>query len=358
MKKHLLTFVLIILLITFADAQNPSRPKLNQTEWNIIGDAQFEDFKGQETLVLNGKATLKNVEFTNGIIEVDIYANSKRSFAGILFRKQGNSMEEVYMRMHKSRQVDAVQYSPTFNNELTWQLYREYQAQVTFKHQGWNKLRLEVNHSRLDIFVNNEKVLTVLNMRTESKSGELGLFALYPNRFANFRYIQKKVPSQNNEFMPKTKDAHLISDWSITPSRPYQEQKFKLTDSLARKSFLVRTDETGLLPISKYLSKTSRGNFEENEESYTIASTIINSKNEHTEVFSFDFSDKAIVFLNDRLIFKGNNSFRAKGVQYMGHLNVDTNQLYLLLKKGENKLQIVVIDKANGWGLIGKLKEI
>lgn len=105
--------------------------------WTTSERATFERFDNRETIVLEGgRISVNNETFTNGIIEVDVYANSKRSFAGITFRKQKENMEEVYMRMHKSRQVDAVQYTPIFNNESNWQLYREYQAQVVFKTKG------------------------------------------------------------------------------------------------------------------------------------------------------------------------------------------------------------------------------
>lgn len=75
-----------------------------------------------------------------------------------------------------------------------------------------------------------------------------------------------------------------------------------------------------------------------------------------TQLFSFDYSDKIIVYLNGKAVFKGNNAFRTKGVQYMGHLAIDTNTLFLPLEKGENTIHCVVIDKANGWGIMGKLE--
>jgi len=75
-----------------------------------------------------------------------------------------------------------------------------------------------------------------------------------------------------------------------------------------------------------------------------------------TRIFSFDYSDKIIVYLNGEVIFKGNNAFRAKGIQYMGHIDINTNRLYLPLESGVNKIHCVVIDKANGWGIIAKLE--
>lgn len=63
-----------------------------------------------------------------------------------------------------------------------------------------------------------------------------------------------------------------------------------------------------------------------------------------------------IVYVNGELVFKGNNSFRSKGIQYMGHIEVNANKLSLELKKGPNIIHCIVIEKANGWGLIAKLE--
>jgi len=104
------------------------------------------------------------------------------------------------------------------------------------------------------------------------------------------------------------------------------------------------------------VSKDVSGNFEGNGEDYIIATTTIKVDQDETRLFSFDYSDKIMVYLNGRLIFKGNNAFRAKGLQHTGHIGIDTNTLYLPLEKGSNSLHCVVIDKANGWGLMGKLE--
>jgi len=95
---------------------------------------------------------------------------------------------------------------------------------------------------------------------------------------------------------------------------------------------------------------------EGNTENFVIARTTINTEKEENMLFSFDYSDRVIVYLNGQPYFQGNNSFRAKGAQYMGHVDIDTNKLYLRLQKGVNTIHCVVIDKANGWGLMGKLE--
>ena len=124
--------ILIILSFQMGFGQN-SLIKIDMLDsnWIVPEDAVFDNFDNRKTLLLQrNRATVKNLPFKNGTIEVDVYANTARSFAGITFRKQNNNMEEVYMRMHKSNQVDAIQYTPIFNNESNWQLYKEFQAKV------------------------------------------------------------------------------------------------------------------------------------------------------------------------------------------------------------------------------------
>ncbi len=356
--KKFLSILMFSISITISFAQNATTEvEMNISNWDLPEKAVFEKFDNRKTLVLNGKAIVKNLQFTNGTIEVDVYAKSARSFAGIIFRKQKNTMEELYMRLHKSNQADAIQYSPTFNNELTWQLYKEYQAKVNFKNTGWNTLRIDINTSTAEIFVNNEKVLSVADLKTENNIGKIGLFALFNNRFSNFRFTPKKeIASKLEKNKKNLINPNIISEWEITKAAPYIEEAFNFDNSLKQKQTTVATEKSGLLPISKYIKKPSSGNFDQNKEAYTIASTTIYSDKAQTKLFSFDYSDKILVYLNGSPIFKGNNAFRAKGIQYTGHIAINTNKLYLQLKKGTNKIDCVVIDKANGWGLIAKIE--
>ena len=266
-------------------------------------------------------------------------------------------MEEVYLRMHKSNQVDAIQYTPIFNDESNWQLFKEYQAQISFKNSGWNTLRMEIQGQSAEVFVNNEKVMTIDQLRTGQTKGAVGLFALFNNRFSNFRITHKNAPL---DFQQTRNDAiapNLITQWNITTARPYKEATLNPNDFSEEVYTKVETESSGLLPISKYVKKSISGNFEQNAEDYIIASTAIQADRAEIQLFSFDYSDKIIVYLNDKLVFKGNNAFRSKGIQYMGHLDINANTLYLPLEKGHNKIDCVVIDKANGWGLMAKLQE-
>lgn len=329
--------------------------EMEAAHWVVPEDARFEPFDNRKTLWLDGKATVKGHRMADGRIEVEVYANTARSFAGLVFRKEGPTLEEVYMRMHKSGQVDAVQYSPTFRKEATWQLYREYQAQVAFLQSGWNTLRVDVAGATAEVFVNGKPVLSVDHLRTGHTDGEMGLFALLGNRFANFRYTPAQGVEAGRAGKAKEAAPGVITAWAITAAQEYDPATFELKPASGAGERTVPTETSGLLPFSKYLEKPSSGAFEQNKEAYTVASTTIRATAPSTKAFSFDYSDKIRVYLNGQLLFAGNNAFRSKGPQHTGHLGMNANTLYLPLEQGDNLLQCVVIDKANGWGLMGRL---
>lgn len=353
------TLIFIFLVSQFLTSQEINKTiEIHPSNWEAFDGtkALFETFDNRKTLLLNGKVFVKDTEFSNGTIEVDIYAKNTRSFAGIVFRRKTGSMEEVYLRMHKSNQIDAIQYTPTFNKDLSWQLYNEYQAKVKFKEQGWNKLRIEVVEDKSTIYVNDTEVLKVDQLKTNHMKGEIGLFALFENRFSNFKYTQQNIIDDDisNDSRLIT-DSTIISKWNLSQPFPYTNKEIAVTDFFDQDYETVETEKSGLLPISKFIKKSSSGNFDNNEEAFAIAMKTIESDIEQRKVFSFDFSDKIIVYLNNQPVFYGNNAFRSKGNQFMGHMNIDANKVYLNLKKGQNFLHCVVIERANGWGLIGKL---
>lgn len=359
-----LFFFKLLFMLSFAEVSYGQKKTIevpmSPSNWELSDGAKyrFETFDGKETLLLNGKAAVKEHQFSNGTLEVDVYANNARSFAGITFRKQQGTMEEVYMRLHKSNQADAVQYTPIYNDESGWQLYREYQANVTFKNSGWNSLRVVVNGAMADVFVNNEKVLSVDNLKTDLSIGQFGLFALFNNRFSNFRITNSAAVAQPKSTDKNSSNSNIIKQWNLAEAFPYIEGEFNSNGLSKMKYKTVKTEDSGLLPISKYIERPSSGNFEDNEEVYTVASTIIDSDTKQVKQFFFDYSDKIIVYINGKAIYSGNNAFRSKGVQYQGHIDINANNLYINLKEGKNTIHCVIIDRANGWGLIGGVESI
>lgn len=358
----------------------------NDTFWKMGKSSKysFENFENRETLFLDGEAYL-DINLQKGVIQVDIFGRTERSFAGIAFRNSNGQEEKVYLRMHKSGQVDALQYTPIFNGESNWQLYPEFQSKVDFIPDDWNTLRVEFQDANAIISVNGKIVLTVKNLKTDNSTGSVGLWSLFGGRFSNFIVDQKVKDLELDLGGTIEQDPFVIRHWQLSKSSPVEiirgvdielDVEFNKTENdrpdfhlydrsskpmtfyhLNRSYTPVVTERSGLLPISKYVKKQSVGNFDRNQEDYVVAKLEITTEKQETRKFSFDYSDKAIVYLNRKEIFQGNNAFRSKGIQHKGHLSIDANTLYLNLKEGHNVLHIVVIEKANGWGLIGKLYE-
>jgi len=124
--KSIVQLVLMALLFSLA----LSTPASAQEEFIDFESSQWV-FEGAQVVqhldrkALMGSAYLKDVDFQNGVIEVDIATNGRTSYPGLIFRRQSNeNYESFYLRPHRSNLYpDALQYTPVFNGLAGWQLY-------------------------------------------------------------------------------------------------------------------------------------------------------------------------------------------------------------------------------------------
>jgi hypothetical protein len=118
-------------------------------------DAEVKEYMGRQCL--QGYALLKDVEFDNGVIEVDMAVTGASSYPGFVFRvRSDGDYERIYLRPHRAGLYpDAVQYTPVFNGIAGWQLYngRGYTAGVELPVGEWIHLKLEVSGTRARLFV-------------------------------------------------------------------------------------------------------------------------------------------------------------------------------------------------------------
>lgn len=354
--------MVLFIIFTSVQAQNTKTIPFTSEQWIVPEGATFrvEKHLGRESVYLDGHAYLKDASLENGIIEVDIAPNTDRGFAAITFRDQGGgNYEEVYLRMHKSGLPDAVQYSPFYNGEANWQLYPQHQTAAEFNTSQWNHLRLVLNGSRLEVYLNGvaQPGMVVENLRHNLEAGTLGIRALFGNHFANFRYtpqeITNPVPAPSIET-----PSGMITEWQLSPTFRIGQTEittYPKTDQM--KWDTVSTEANGLLPISKFRKKAGGGNFEANSEDVVWVRLIINADKQGPRKLFFDYSDRVKVYLNKKPVFAGNNAFRYKGLLFRGDIAVQGNALYLNLEKGKNELLIAVAERANGWGLIGQWED-
>src|SRR5829696_295746 len=109
----------LLLLLALVPGQTAPAPiSFDPAHWTIADPGAREmPYIGRPSLFLdNGIALLRDSAFADGTIEFDVAMHGHASFAGVAFRAASpEDYELVYLRPHRSRQPDALQYTPIFN---------------------------------------------------------------------------------------------------------------------------------------------------------------------------------------------------------------------------------------------------
>ena len=154
--KTCLSFVVILLLTLGAFAQDET-VDFESDQWILRGSKVVTHLDQKS---LQGSAFLKGVEFQNGVIEVDMAFEGSRAFGGIVFRmKMSGDYEQFYIRPHKSRFPDALQYTPVTKGLSSWQLYsgEGFTAVAEIPYNTWIHVKLEVSGTQARVYLDNAK---------------------------------------------------------------------------------------------------------------------------------------------------------------------------------------------------------
>lgn len=359
MKKAVLAALLAAAMTPLAAKPATEAIPLSEAMLELAGthSYEFRVVAGREALCLDGVALLRGIELRNGAIAVDIAATGSRQFANLIFRARDiDNYEEAYLRLHKSRQPDAVQYSPVWNGEANWQLFPQYQAAADLSGGDWVTLRIDFAGDRALITVDGEGTTTLMidDLALSESGTHLGLGSLMGACFSNLRVFQQPSlppPSHSN---PPVPPRGLIETWALSPSVPFTGFAERAPEPDARWS-AEETEAGGLLAISRHRQKEHAAAFEQNSVDLVYAGVTLRSDRDRTVELEFDASDRARVYLDGRPLYEMDNSFRAKGPLFRGDFGLGGRKLVLPLKRGNNALVIGVAERANGWGLAARV---
>lgn len=322
-------------------------------QWNKETAKQV-DYLGRKCLM--GIATLKDVEFTNGIIEFDLAVNGERSYPGVTFRSNGqNEYERIYIRPHLSKVFEnVVQYEGTFKGLDSWQLYYGpgKTSSATFPVNEWFHVKVEVKDTQARFFISDmeKPILTITDLVHGLSKGSLGVWGPMDGSayFSNFSY---KIDN-TLQFPEKPKidlPLGMISDWEL--SQPFKASSFDL-ESAPNSAQLgemnwqkIKSLPSGLVDISRFYGRLGQAT------DIIWAKTEINSEREQTKQFAFGYSDIISIFLNGNLIFMGNSSYTSRDGNFQGIIGLN-DYVFLPLKKGKNELMIAVAETFGGWGFM------
>ncbi len=340
--------------------------------WNIDDpDAEVMFYMNETSLYLfEGVALLKDVDFENGVIEVDVAAHGNPGFAGIVFRYQpGGDHEQIYIRPHRSGLPDALQYTPVVHGSAAWQLYSGpgYTAEAYIPTNRWVHLKIVVSGETVDVFLNgaSEPDLTVRELKNGISKGSVGLWGRSgAANFANFRYTLTPSDGASAEALSQNSPPGVIRYWSL--SEAFFATEFAEDTLPAREIFNgmkwsnVQSEPDGLVNISRFRAKTTRARTDvaANQKHVAFAKAVIHSDQNQVIRMAFGYSDEVSIFLNGKILFSADSTFRSRDPGFLGIVSVDNDAVYLSLEKGENELVLAVRETFGGWGFICRLDDM
>ncbi len=358
-------------------SQEATSADFDTDRWQITDTkAKKEEHLGRKSLFLkSGYASLKDVVFENGVIEVDIAAPNLASFVGIVFRfENAGDHEIVYFRPHKSGLEDAVQYTPSFNGAAAWQLYSGpgFTAAVEIPKEQWVHARIEISGLGGKVYFNNsdKPALVIEDLKRGHSRGSVGLWGgANGGHFSNFTYKVAPVGERVEREKPPVV-AGILAKWELSEvfdaTQKDSEALPSAAETKAMKWETVGVEPPGMLVINRYrrsaatvplFSNPSERTGKREGRKVVFARATIYSDRDQVKRMSLGYSDEVTVFLNSRPVFTGRSAFRFRDPGFLGIMDVENDALYLDLKKGRNEIILGLADYFGGWGFICRIDD-
>jgi hypothetical protein len=326
-------------------------------------ESRVEEHLGRESLYLrSGIATVADLRFANGWIEFDLACSGERAFLGGVWRvADARNYEEFYVRPHQSGNPDATQYTPVFNGVSGWQLYHgpRYAVPAVHRCDSWMHVKVLFSGTRAEIYLDGreEPALFVPELKRGVAPGGVGVSAGSGAgaHFSHFAFaVTDSPPIQGRPVAPEPVPEGIIPAWWVSDA--FRESALLGRDALgaddlaARRFTRLATERLGLANLARVQGIELGKNT-------VFVRTAFHSLSAQTKRLDFGWSDRVRVFLNGRLLFQGDDTYRSRDYRFLGSIGYfDT--LYLALATGRNELLIAVSEDQGGWGVQAKLADL
>ncbi len=323
--------------------------------WTLF-DAKIVDYLGQKAL--RGPGILKDVMFSDGVIEYDVAFQGSRCFAGLMFHMTSEAdYEEIYLRPHQTNNPDAMQYTPVFNGLSGWQLYNGpgFTTTVSIPYKEWIHVKVEISGTQARVFVGPSKkpALVINDLKHGKVKGWIGVKG--PNNglahFSNFTFRHDNNLEFESAPEVQSPPGQLL-DWDLSePLKITQidRENIPQEDQMKALNWKKASGEaSGLVDISRTYAKQGA------DPESVLAKTTIQSDKDQIKKLLFGYSDEVSIFLNGHILFHGNSEYRSRSSRFLGIAGLN-DSVFLPLKKGENELLLMVTENFGGWGFICRL---
>ena len=340
-------------VLTFPLIVDAETIEFTPDRWDLK-NAEVTEYLGRQALA--GTAWLKDTVFENGVIEVDLATDRKRSYPGIIFRRQADGeYEQIYFRPHRAGLYpDAIQYAPVFNGVSGWQLYSGpgFTAGVTLPENHWVHVRIEVKGAQARVFVGNiaRPVLVVNELKRETGKGALGLDGPQKGSvyFSNFS-VSTNADLQLEPAPVPDPVPGVITQWTLSSARRVNvnsTERFLDGQSPEKLNWQpVKAETGGLVDIAKYCKPVAGAI------SKIWARATVTSDRKESRPFAFGYSDDVSIYLNGQILFHGISGYQSRDPSFLGIIGWN-DIVYLPLEKGTNELVLSLTDAFGGWGLM------
>jgi hypothetical protein len=325
---------------------------------------RLEPHLGRPSLYLrDGVATVADVGFVNGVVEFDMAVSGERGFSGAIWRAlDEENLEWFFVRPHRSGDLDATQYTPVFHGIPGWQLYHgpRYTAAVAIPVDEWFHVRILVAGTLAEIYVGDQAqpLLFVDGLKREVASGAIGVSSGGDAgaHFADLAFQPTDTPPiRGRAGTVQARAAGMVATWWI--SDPFSEGALADAHELAPDELTART-WTRLEAEPAGLADLARVNGIRDGRNAVFARTTIRSEREQVKRLDFGFSDRVWVYLNGRLLFRGDDTYRSRDHRFLGSIGY-FDALFLPLVEGRNELVLAVSEvDLGGWGVQAQLEDL
>ncbi len=349
MKRYLP--VLFLFSFTFLQAQDGIIP-FTSDQWTI---ANGEVTEYLEKSCFTGRATLNDVEFTNGIIEFDLAVTGERTYPGVYFRVQPQGeYEQFYIRPHRIWYDDVLQYAPAHKGASCWQLFNGEGCTAGYKlpSEQWVHIRMEVMNEQARIFIDGspEAALYISHLDHGITTGGIMIntFNIGMAYFANFSVLSEDIDDMP-PLRKRDEPFGMLRQWEVSEVMNFADidyEKHPADQGLDQLTWApVEAEISGLVNLSRIYPRTYRTG------DALFARTSIYSDESTIEKFSFGYSDVISVFLNGQIYFTGVSTYQSRNQSFLGIIGLN-DVVYLPLKKGDNELLLMMGEGFGGWGFM------
>jgi hypothetical protein len=305
-------------------------------------------------------AVLKDLNFTDGIIEFDIELSDPR-FASVYFRWNNPKESECfYFRTgcaDRPPSTDAIQYAPIIDGVNLWDMLPHYQTHAAFKRDEWTHVKLVVSGKEMRAYVNDMQnaALEVPMLEGNVPAGTLAFQgkAIISGLIIMSNDAEGLSPAPGPD--PTCYDPCYIRKWHVSePLSVAKETDFSETYKPRpdTKWEDIWAERRGLVNLTRKFGGTGGKRI-------VWLKTTVYSDKVQDKMLKLGFSDEVWVYSNEKPVYMDKNLYNTPMAKRPdGRCSLDNAYIKIPLSEGKNQILVGVSNYFYGWGIIACVDDL